>query len=43
MSVSAGAVLAADQPRHYVDHIVVGVNKLPFGMSQLKRLLHLEK
>ena len=38
MALSAGTAFAAGQPRHYVDHIVIGVNKLPFGMSQLKAL-----
>lgn len=34
----AFGTLADDKPRHNVDHIVLGVNNLAFGMAQLKAL-----
>lgn len=34
----ASGALAQDSPRHSVDHIVLGVNNLQFGMAQLKAL-----
>ena len=38
----AQGVAAADKPSHVVDHLVIGVNNLEFGMAQLKALTGVE-